>query len=258
MTALMTASMTALVTAALTRRIVCSRQRRRSGSAILIPVVVGVGLGAATPALASAQVCKGTLLELQVQESASTASDRFLFSLGLQAEASSKAAAMALLNQRLDRARQDLKPLVLGVLNIPAPRSYSFGGGSASSPKLERASTNVRGEVSRGNYDALIQLAGRLPGVRLQGMTSLASSRGGVALEDQLLKQALKEGRRRANVTASALGLGRVDLLRINQRAGGARPVAYAEARMSKPAFRPDEAPKPMRSLTLGLDYCLR
>jgi hypothetical protein len=165
---------------------------------------------------------------------------------------------MALLNQRLDRVRQDLKPFALGALNIPAPRSYSHGGGSSSSPKLERANTSLSGEVGHSNYDALIQLAGRLPGVRLQGITSLASNSGGEALDDQLLKRALKQGRRRANVTASALGLGRVDLLRINQRGGGVRPVAYTEARMSKPAFRPDEAPKPTRSLSLGLDYCLR
>ena len=210
------------------------------------------------PALASAQVCKGTLLQLQVQERGSSATDRFRFSLGLQAEAPSKAAAMALLTQHLDRARQDLKPFALASLNIPAPRSYSYGGSSSSDPKMERATTSLSGEVSRRNYDALIQLAGRLPGVRLQGMTSLASSRGGESLEDQLLKQVLKEGRRRAKVAASALGLDRVDLLRINQRGGGVWPVAYAEARMSKPVFRPDEAPKPTRSLSVGLDYCLR
>ena len=105
-----------------------------SRSSILIPVVVGVALGSASPALASAQVCKGTLLQLQVQERGSSATDRFRFSLGLQAEAPSKAAAMALLNQRLDRARQDLKPFALGALNIPAPRSYSYGGGSSSIP----------------------------------------------------------------------------------------------------------------------------
>ena len=235
-----------------------SRSSQLSRLAPLIPVVVGVSFGLTRPVLASAQVCKGTLLQINVQESGSTASDRFRFSLGLQAEAPSKSAAMALLNQRLDQARQKLKPFALGALNIPAPRSYSYGGGSSSSPKLERATTRIGGEVSRGNYDALIQLAGRLPGVRLQGMTSMASSSGGESLEDQLLKQALKEGRRRAKVAANALGLGRIDLLRINQRGGGVRPVAYEAARMSKPTFRPDEAPKPTRSLRLGLDYCLR
>ena len=165
---------------------------------------------------------------------------------------------MALLNQRIDRVRQELRHFVLDALTILPPRSYSYGSGNSSSPKLERATTRIGGEVSRDNYDALIQLAGRLPGVRLQGMTSIASSSGGVALDDQLLKRALKQGRRRATVAASALGLARVDLLRIKQRSARVRPVAYAEARMSKPAFRPDEVPKPQRSRTLGLDYCLR
>ena len=59
-------------------------------------------------------------------------------------------------------------------------------------------------------------------------MTSMAASREGEALDDQLLKKALKEGRRRANVAASSLGLGRVDLLRIHQRTGGVRPVVCA------------------------------
>ncbi len=235
-----------------------TRCRPLSKSAILAPIVVGIAFCSATPGLASARECKGTLLQINVQESGSTASDRFRFSLGLQAEASSKSAAMALLNQRLDQARQELKPFALGALNIRAPRSYSYGGGSSSNPKLERATTRLGGEVSRSNYDALIQLAGRLPGVRLQGMTSLASSSGGESLEDRLFKQALKEGGRRAKVAANALGLGRVDLLRINQRSGGVRPVVYEAARMSKPTFRPDEAPKPTRSLKLGLDYCLR
>ena len=46
--------------------------------------VVGVALGLASPALALAQVCKGTLLQLQAQ-------------------APTKAAAMTLLNQQLDQ-----------------------------------------------------------------------------------------------------------------------------------------------------------
>ena len=199
-----------------------------------------------------------TLLEIQVLESVTTCSDRFRFSFELLAEAPTSLAAMALLNQRIDRVRQELRHFVLDALTILPPRSYSYGSGNASSPKLERATTRIGGEVSRDNYDALIQLAGRLPGVRLQGMTSIASSSGGVALDDQLLKPAFKQGRRRATVAASALGLARVDLLRIKQRSARVRPVAYAEARMSKPAFRPYEVPKPQRSLTLGLDYCLR
>ena len=79
------------------------------------------------------------------------------------------------LNQRLDQARQQLKPLALGRLTIPAPRTYAIGGGSAG-PRRQRASASVSGEVSKANYDALIKAAGRLPGVSLGGFTSLAAS----------------------------------------------------------------------------------
>ena len=153
-------------------------------------------------------------------------------------------------------ARQAIQPLALGRLTIPAPRSYPVGGGT-SGPRLERASTTITGEVSRDNYDALIQAAGRLPGVRLRGMTSLASSDSRASLADQLLKQALETGRRRAQATARALGLRKVELLLIDQRGSTQRPMQMA-ARKESTDFRPGDAPKPSQSLTLKLDYCLR
>ena len=111
--------------------------------------------------------------------------------------------------------------------------------------------------MSRDDYDALIQAAGRLPGVRLQGMTSLASSESRASLADQLLKQALETGQRRAQATARALGLRKVELLLIDQRGSTQRPMQMA-ARKESTGFRPGEAPKPSQSLTLKLDYCLR
>ena len=110
-----------------------------------------------------------------MNERGTSRSDRFRFSLGLDAEDLSKDAALSALNARLAEARQAIQPLALGQLTIPAPRSYPVGGGAAGS-RLERASTTITGEVSRDDYDALIQAAGRLPG-RLQGMTSLAQPR---------------------------------------------------------------------------------
>ena len=162
---------------------------------------------------------------------------------------------MTALNGRLAEARQAIQPLALGRLTIPAPRSYSRGG--TSGPRLERASTTITGEVSRDNYNALIQAAGRLLGVRLRGMTSLASSDSRASLADQLLKQALETGRRRAQATARALGLRKVELLLIDQRGSTQRPMQMA-ARKESTGFRPGEAPKPSQSLTLKLDYCLR
>ena len=220
------------------------------------PVLLGLILAAPSPLSAAESVCNGTLLQIQVNERGTTRSDRFRFLLRLEAENASKDIAMTTLNARLAKARQAIQPLALGRLTIPAPHSYVVGGGT-SGPKLERASTTITGEVSRENYDALIQAAGRLPGVRLQGMTSLASSDSSASLAEQLLKQALETGRRRAETTARALGLRKVELLLIDQRGATYRPMGMG-ARMGHSSFRPTEAPNPSQHLTLKLDYCLR
>lgn len=229
---------------------------RTAAGALMLPLVVAGTLLPAAPALAAERTCNGTVLQIQVQERGTTRSDRFRFSLRLTAEAPTKSEAMGLLNTRLDQARRGVLPLTLGQLTIPAPSSYKVGGGSAG-PRRDRASTSISGEVSRANYDALIQLAGRLPGVRLQGMTSLASSDESASLAEQLMEQALAQGRRRAEATARALGLRRAELLRIDQRTNGYQPYAMASRSVNQ-SFNPDEAPKPSQSLRLDLDYCLR
>ena len=223
---------------------------------VVVPVLFGLSVSTPSPLLAAERVCNGTLLQIKVNERGTSRSDRFRFSLGLDAENASKDAAMTALNARLAKARQVIQPLAMGQLTISAPRSYDVGGGT-SGPRLERARITITGEVSRENYDALIKAAGRLPGVRLQGMTSLASRDSSAALADQLLKQALETGRRRAEVTARALGLRKVELLLIDQRGSTHRPMAMA-ARMGHANFRPSEAPKPSQNLSLKLDYCLR
>ena len=161
---------------------------------------------------------------------------------------------MRALNARLAEARHAIRLLALSQLTIAAPRSYSVGGGAAGS-RLERASTTITGEVRHEDYDVLIQAAGRLPGVRLQGTTSLAFSDSSASLADHLLKKALESGRRRAQATARALGLRKVELLLIDQRDLTHRPMPMV-ARMGEASFRPGEAPKPR--LTLKLNYCLR
>ena len=199
--------------------------------------------------------CGGTLYQLQVSQSGTTAFDRFRFNLGLSAEAATKADAMQQINARLERLRSALTPLVSGRMTIPAPRTYAIGGGSAG-PRRQRATTNVSGEVSKANYDALIQAAGKLPGVNLNGFTSLLESGSAETLQAQLMRQALADGKRQAQATADALGLRRVQLLRINQRGGYApRPMAYNRALSA--SFNPDEAPAPRNSVSLALDYCL-
>ena len=184
--------------------------------------------------------CSGTVYQLQVSQSGTTAFDRFRFNQGLSAEAATKADAMQQINARLERLRSALTPLVSGRLTIPAPQTYAIGGGSAG-PRRQRATTNVSGEVSKANYDALIQAAGKLPGVNLNGFTSLSESGSTETLQAQLMRQALADGKRQAEATADALGLRRVQLLRINQRGGYApRPMAYN--RVLSASFNPDEA----------------
>ena len=155
---------------------------------VAAPVLLGLSVLAPSPLRAGERFCNGTLLQIQVIERGTSRSDRFRFSLGLDAEHASKDAAMTALNARLAKVRQVIQPLAMGQLTIPAPRSYPVGGGT-SGPRLERASTTITGEVSRENYDAVIQAAGRLPGVRLQGMTSLASSDSRASLADRLLNK---------------------------------------------------------------------
>jgi hypothetical protein len=195
------------------------------------------------------------VLQLQVQQQGSAASDRFSFSLGLEAEAPTKTAALDQLNARLAAVRRAVTPLASGKLTIPAPSTYRSGGGS-SGPVREQASTSVSGVVSKANYDALIQAAGRLPGVSLRGFTAEAAGGSEAQLRAKLLRAALADGQRQAQTIADALGLRRVQLLRIDQRGGAPiRPMPYAMAARS--SFNPDEARPPESTVSLALDYCL-
>jgi uncharacterized protein YggE len=198
--------------------------------------------------------CSGTLIQLQVQQQGTAAFDRFRFELGLEAEAASKTEALDQLNRRLAALRQVVAPLASGVLTIPAPSTYRSGGGGSGAVR-ERASTTVSGQVRKTNYNALIQAAGRLPGVNLQGFTAQAADASETKLQSRLLREALAEGQRQAKATAEALGLKRVQLLRIDQRSSGVRPVPYGMA--AARSFNPDEAPEPQSSVNLALDYCL-
>jgi len=224
-------------------------------STLPLGISPALALIAPGPAVAQPLACSGTVLQLQVQQQGSAAFDRFRFNLGLEAEAPTKAAALDQLNARLAAVRKAVTPLSSGKLTIPAPSTYRSGGGS-SGPVREQANTSVAGEVSKANYNALIQAAGRLPGVTLRGFTAVAAGGTEAELQSRLLRLALAEGKRKAQTTADALGLRRVQLLRIDQRGGGPiRPMPYAMA--TARSFNPDEAPEPESSVSLALDYCL-
>ncbi|MEC7249411.1 MAG: SIMPL domain-containing protein [Cyanobacteriota bacterium] len=232
----------------------CSRLVSAPCLVLAAPLLAGVVVPSPLRAVSHEPQCRGTLLQLLVQEQGQARSERFRFNLRLEAEAASAAAALDQLNSRLDALRQALNPLVQDSLVVSAPSTFPIG--SAVPDSRTRAATTISGQVRRSDYDTLIQRAGRLPGVRLQGMTSLASASGQQALEERLLKRALERGQRQADRTASALGLRRTSLLRIDQRS---RPPvrALAMAADASSRFRPEEAPLPIGSINLALDYCL-
>lgn len=207
-------------------------------------------------ALPTTPSCRGTVLQLAVQEQASGVVDRFRFALGLSGEGVSEAAALTQLNQRLEQLRAGLKPLINGSLTVPAPRSYRRGGGAGSGPRTFVASTTLSGEVGRLQYDALIQLAGRRAGVRLQGMTSLADAGAAQTQEQAVVQRALERGRQEAQSIGRSIGRSRVMLQHIDRRGAIQRPM---QTRMAAPAmaFDPQEAPKPRITVHLQLTYCL-
>ena len=65
---------------------------------VAMPVLFCLGALAPFPLRAAERVCNGTLLQIQVNERGTSRSDRFRFSLGLDAEDLSKDAALTALN----------------------------------------------------------------------------------------------------------------------------------------------------------------
>ena len=220
-----------------------------------VVVIVGMLLGAAPPTPAHDVRCDGTLLELVVVEKGSSQTDLFQFALRLEAQGSSKKDALNELTRRLGTARRKMSGLAMGGLIISAPRTYTIGS-KTTALQRHQATTGITGEVSRSNYDPLIQQAGRLTGVSLQGMKSLSSVDGARSLQQQLLERALARGRRQAESTQQLLGLSQLRLIRIDQRSGGGLLRTSALSRSEK-SFDPSEAPKPRQSIRLNLDYCL-
>lgn len=218
-------------------------------------IALSLAFLAATPAplRAEATRCSGTRLKLSLQEQGRSPVERFRFSLAVAGEGADEAAALQQLNRRLTRLRRELKPLVQGQLVVPAPHTHRRGH---ASEQRFMANTGVSGHVGRRNYNRLIQAVGAMPGVRQQGMNSLAAPGGQAALRQRLMTAALKQGQADAETTARAIGASTVTLLSIDRQGAMGRPRPM---RMEAPAkgFVPGEAPEPTITLRLQLEYCL-
>ena len=218
---------------------------------MVVSVASGAFLAVEAPlrAAESTDACSGTVLKLAVHEQAVSEVSHFRFSLALSGEGNSESAALQQLNKRLHQLRQDLKPLMQGRLEVTAPRSHQ-------QQKDFVAAIRLSGEVPSENYDALIQLSGRLPGVKLQGMTSLASSSSTDVGEKRALQRALDRGQQHAQWMARSIGRASVALQQIDQRGAVGRSLQSRGVAASN-GFDPNEAPKPRVSVHLQLTYCL-
>ena len=219
-------------------------------------MVVSIASGAFLPveaplrAAESTDACSGTVLKLAVHEQAVSDVSGFRFSLALSGEGNSESVALQQLNNRLNQLRQDLKPLMQSRLEVTAPRSHQ------QQQQDFVAAIRLSGEVPPKNYDALIQLSGRLPGVKLQGMTSLASSSSTAVEEKRALQRALDRGQQHAQWMARGIGRASAALQQIDQRGAVARSLQSRGAAANL-GFDPHEAPKPRVSVHLRLTYCL-
>ena len=208
------------------------------------------------PVMAHAPPCAGTLLQLSVVEEGKTAVARFRFSLAVSGEGSTEKAALTQLNQRLAQLRQLLQPFLQGRLMVPSPSTYPRSRSKGGKPSFV-ANTGVSGEVKRQMYNQLIQAVGGQPGVRMQGMKSIANEQAEKALQQRLTAAALRRGMAEADHTATAIGATRARLLRINRSDAmrGPRRVQLSEAMHT--GFDPGEAPEPTATTRMELLYCL-
>ncbi|RNC94137.1 MAG: DUF541 domain-containing protein [Synechococcus sp. YX04-3] len=205
------------------------------------------------PLRADVLPCSGTRLKLSVQERGRSAVERFRFSLAVSGEGADEATALQQLNRRLAIVRRELKPLVQGQLVVPAPHTHKRG---RASEQRYVANTGVSGHVSLGSYDRLIQAVGAMPGVRLQGMESVAAPEKEAALRQRLMTDALNQGQADAATTARAIGRSEVTLLSIDRAGAMGRPRPLRMEAVAT-GFDPMEAPEPTITLRLQLEYCL-
>lgn len=231
------------------------QQRTIGGLSLILGTALTAALLVPTPAPARAEaaVCSGTRLQLAIQEQGNSPVDRFRFSLAVSGEGVDEETALKQLNTRLDRLRRELNPLVLGRLVVPAPHTHRRG---RSSEQRFMANTGVSGEVSRVNYNRLIQAVGAMPGVRQQGMRSVADPEADLRLQQRLLAAALKRGEAEARATARVIGASQVTLQSIRRDSDLSRPRPMRMEARSQ-GFDPEEAPEPQTTLRLNLDYCL-
>ena len=118
------------------------------------------------------------------------------------------------------------------------------------------ARAGVSADVTPANFNLFIQTVGSMPGVRQQGMQSMADEDADRKLQRTLMAKALLRGKAEAKATAAVIGLQQVRLISIQRGDSiqGPRPMMV---KTSPEGFDPQQAPSPRISVGLRLVYCL-
>ena len=150
--------------------------------------------------------CAGTVLEAQGNATLKRAVSSLRFSLGLEAEAPSSKAALALLQERLDSVRRALQALEVKELRVTSPSVWNRYV-PPGKPAVFEASSQVGGQLAPAQLQALISQVGGLPGVRLAPVDAQADSAADATANRQLLQAAYRDALQRGQALAEAIGL---------------------------------------------------
>lgn len=233
-------------------------QRRRP---LLVALLVALLAEATAAGVASAQVqlpCAGTLLEARGNAEQKRPIQTLRLSLGLEAEAPTADAALALLQQRLAAVRSALQQLGVGELEVGSPGTWQRPA-EGRRPASSQASLQVGGLLEPNQLQALVRRVGSLPGVRLAPVSPVADATADAAVRATLLRRAYLDALAQARELAGAIGLHQLRPLQV-QADGMARPMMRmaADVAAAPPPFNPAELPPPVDRLSLQVSFCAR
>lgn len=243
-----------------------SIHHRPPGWGLLAAVLAGLPAGALTAAVLSgsarAQVqlpCSGTLLEARGSAEQKRPIQQLRLSLGLEAEAATADAALALLQQRLAAVRSGLQQLGVRELEVSSPNTWQHPA-EGRRPTRSQASLQVSGLLAPGQLQALVRRVGSLPGVRLAPVNPVADAGADAAVRASLLRRAYQDALAQARELAGAIGLQQLRPLQV-QAEGVGRPMlrmAAADTAPAPPPFDPGELAPPVDRLSLQVSFCAR
>ena len=219
----------------------------------IVPLLLNAAATGLSNAVQASPACDGTRFELAVREQGVSPAEHFRFSLAVTGEGRSEQAVMQLLNRRLGRLRRELQPIVQGTLTVSAPRSHRHLN---DEERRFQASAAVSADVNAANFNRFIQTVGAMPGVRQQGMRSMANAAAEQRLQQTLMAKAISRGKAEAQAAAQVIGSRQVRLISIQRGDSfqGPRPMRLNSA---AEGFDPQQAPSPQTSVGLKLVYCL-